>query len=308
MKYDCVIIGSGPAGLTAAIYHARADVKTVVVAGNQPGGQLTITPMVENYPGFTNGVGGFKLMMDMQTQVKNLGVEIRSGIVSEVRHQKSDVNFFEVILENGEILESKSVIVATGAKVKWLDLPREKDLIGKGVSSCATCDGMFFRDKTVAVVGGGDTACEDAAFLSKMAKKVFMIHRREEFRASIAEQEKVLNNEKIEILWNSEVKELIGENKLESIKIINNKTSEEKILPVDGLFVAVGYNPATEFLKELVDLKESGQVAVDEKMMSNMEGVFAAGDCVNVVHRQAVIAAGDGSKAALEVQNWLKHQ
>jgi thioredoxin reductase (NADPH) len=305
VKYDCVVIGSGPAGLTAAIYNARADVKTVVIAGNQPGGQLTITPMVDNYPGFPNGVGGFKLMMDIQNQVKNFGVEIKQGIVKKITDN------FVLELENGEILESKTVIVTTGAAVKWLGLPREKELIGHGVSSCATCDGMFFRDKVVAVVGGGDTACEDAEFLSKFTKKIYMIHRRDEFRASMAEQKKVIDNPKIEILWNSEVKELNGGEKLESIKIFNNKTNEEKILELDGLFVAIGYDPATNFLKGLVDLRETGQIIVDknEKLatMTNVEGIFAAGDCVNENHRQAIIAAGDGCKAALEAQKWLRN-
>ena len=305
IKYDCVIIGSGPAGLTAAIYHARADIRTIVIAGNQPGGQLTITPMVDNYPGFPNGTGGFKLMMDMQTQVKNFGVEIKQGLVCQVRQVKSSSSF-EVELENGEILETKSVIVATGAGVKWIGLDREKEMIGHGVSSCATCDGMFFRDKTVAVVGGGDTACEDAVFLSKFTKKVYMIHRREEFRASMAEQKKVFENSKIEILWNMEVKEIIGEEKVNSIKIFNNKTNEEKRLEIDGLFVAVGYSPATKFLEGLVKLKDGGQILVDEKMMTNVSGVFAAGDCVNENHRQAIIAAGEGCRAALEVQKWMK--
>ena len=307
IKCDCVIVGSGPAGLTAAIYHARADIKTIVVAGNQPGGQLIITPMVDNYPGFPNGTGGFKLMMDMQTQVKNFGVEIKNGIVNKISNDKFLMSkFFEIELENGEILETKSVIVATGAGVKWIGLDREKEMIGHGVSSCATCDGMFFRDKTVAVVGGGDTACEDAVFLSKFTKKVYMIHRREEFRASMAEQKKVFENEKIEILWNTEVKEIIGEEKVNSIKIINNKTNEEKILELDGLFVAVGYSPATKFLEGLVKLKDGGQILVNEKMMTNVEGIFAAGDCVNENHRQAIIAAGEGCRAALEVQKWLK--
>jgi len=319
IKYDCVIIGSGPAGLTAAIYHARADIKTVVVAGNQPGGQLTITPMVENYPGFPNGVGGFKLMMDTQTQVKNLGVEIKNGTVRQIQRTNPSVDkstspldkgAFNIELENGEILQSKTVMVATGAGVKWLGLPKEKELIGHGISSCATCDGMFFRDKTVAVVGGGDTACEDAVFLAKFTKKVFMIVRKEEFRASAAEQKKVLENEKIEILWNSEVKELNGEEKLESVKVLNNKTGEEKILPLDGMFVAIGYSPATKFLEGLVELRETGQIIVgkNEKLvtMTSLEGVFAAGDCVNENHRQAIIAAGEGCLAALEVQKWLK--
>lgn len=304
--YDCVIIGSGPAGLTAAIYGARANIKTIVIAGNQPGGQLTITPMVDNYPGFPSGVGGFKLMMDMQNQVKNFGVEIKQGIVKKISDS------FKIELEDGEILESKSIVVATGAKVKWLDLPEEKRLVGHGVSSCATCDGMFYRDKTVAVVGGGDTACEDAAFLTKFTKKVYMIHRREEFRASVAEQKKVLNNPKIEILWNSEVKELIGNEKLEAIKVVNNKSNEERKLEVDGLFEAIGYSPATKFLEGLVDLRESGQIIVGKnenlETMTSREGIFAAGDCVNVSHRQAIIAAGDGSKAALDAQKWVRER
>ena len=304
-KYDCIIIGSGPAGLTAAIYQARADLKTIVIAGNQPGGQLTITPMVDNFPGFPNGVGGFKLMMDIQTQVKNFGVEIKQGIVKKI------TNNFTVELENGEILETKSIIATTGAGVKWLNLPKEKELIGHGISSCATCDGAFFRDKTVAVVGGGDTACEDAAFLSRFTKKVYMIVRKEELRASAAEQDQVLTNEKIEILWNSEVKELQGEEKIEAVKIFNNKTNEEKILPLDGLFVAIGYSPATKFLEGLVELRETGQIIIGKnqyfKMMTNVEGIFAAGDCVNQHHRQAIIAAGEGCRAALEVQNWLKN-
>lgn len=301
IKYDCVIIGSGPAGLTAAIYQARADIKTIVIAGNQPGGQLTITPMVENYPGFPDGVGGFKLMMDTQNQVKKLGVEIKSGLVKKITGN------FMVELESGEILQSRTVIVTTGAGVKWLGLPKEQELIGHGISSCATCDGMFFRDKIVAVVGGGDTACEDAIFLARFTKKVLMLVRREEFRASVTEQKKVLENEKIEILWNSEVKELNGEEKLESVKVLNNKTGKETILPLDGMFVAIGYSPATKFLEGLVNLRETGQILVNEKMMTSVKGIFAAGDCVNENHRQAILAAGEGCRAALEVQNWLKH-
>ena len=317
---DTLIIGSGPAGLTAAIYNARAELKTMVIAGNQPGGQLTITTLVDNWPGFPTGTGGVKLMMDMQEQVKNLGVEILNGVVKSVSRQNPSVDestsplkerekSFFVELESGEILQSKAVIVATGAAVNWLGLPKEKELIGHGVSGCATCDGMFFRGKTVAVVGGGDTACEEASFLGKICEKVYLIHRREGFRASMAEQKKVLNNPKVEIWWNSEIKEIKGEERLESVVVLNNKTNEEKGLVLDGLFVAIGSSPATKFLEGLVDLSETGQILVGKNKeyitMASVEGIFAAGDCVNVRHKQAIVAAGEGCRAALDAESWL---
>ena len=242
----------------------------------------------------------------MQQQVKNLGVEIKNGLVKKI----SKENTFKIELDNGEMLESKAIIIATGAATKWLDLPGEKELIGHGVSGCATCDGMFFRGKTVAVIGGGDTACEEAAFLGKICEKAYLIHRREELRASVAEQKKVLNNPKVEIWWNSEVKEVTGKEKLESIKVLNNKTGEEKILPLDGLFVAIGSSPATEFLKGMVDLSETGQVLVGQNKehvtMTSVEGIFAAGDCVNIKHKQAIVAAGEGCRAALDAEKWLE--
>ncbi|MFA7301728.1 MAG: FAD-dependent oxidoreductase [Candidatus Shapirobacteria bacterium] len=318
-NFDVIIIGSGPAGLTAAIYTQRAGLSTLVLAGNMPGGQLTITTTVENYPGFAHGTGGVTLMMAMQEQVKNLGVEIRNGNVKSIK------NNFETELDNGEILKSKAVIVGTGASAKWLGLPNEMELMGKGVSGCATCDGMFFRDKTVAVVGGGAVACEDASFLSKMAKKVYLIHRRDSFRATKAEVDLVMNNQKIEIIWNTEIIELNppdpavagspsldkeGSSKLTLIKIINNKTNEEKVLPVDGLFVAIGRTPSTEFLKGVVDLKENNYVITGTNntfvSMTNIEGIFAAGDCMDEIYRQAVVAAGAGAKAAIDCEKWMK--
>jgi len=306
--FDTIIIGSGPAGLTAAIYNVRANLKTLVLGGDQPGGQLTLTTYVENYPGFANGIGGLKLMMDMQAQVKNLGVEIRSVFVKNIT--KTDV--FELEMSNGEILKSKAVIVTTGAKAKWLGLPQEQELIGKGVSACATCDGMFFRDKVVAVVGGGDVAGEDASFLAKFASKVYIIHRRDTFRMQPAIIKKIEDNPKIEIIWNSEVKEIIGEENLESISVLNNKTNKETIMPVGGLFVAIGHDPATSFVKGLVDLKEGGQIIVGKHpqflSMSSVEGVFAAGDCVDDVYRQAIIAAGDGAKAGMDAERWLEEE
>lgn len=309
--FDTLIIGSGPAGLTAAIYNSRADLKTIVIAGNQPGGQLMITTLVDNYPGFPKGIGGVKLMMDMQEQVKNLGVEIKSGVVKKISKDKFEKNkTFEIELGNGEILESKSIIIGTGAAVKWLGLANEKELIGHGVSGCATCDGMFFRNKEVAVVGGGDTACEEADFLSRFCKKVYLIHRRAELRASAAEQKKVLNNPKIELLWNNEVREIIGKEKLEKVLLFDNKDHKEKDLIIDGLFIAIGNKPATDFLKDLIVLDNNGQVLVGANpelvTMTNIEGIFAAGDCVNAKHKQAVVAAGEGCRAALNSEKWLE--
>jgi len=322
--FDVVIIGSGPAGLTAAIYAQRAGLKTLVLAGNMPGGQLTITTFVENYPGFAHGIGGVGLMMAMQEQTRNLGVEIRNGNVSRISNFQFPIskqitnNKFQVILENEEKIITKAIIVATGARARWLGLPQEMELMGKGVSGCATCDGMFFKDKIVAVVGGGAVACEDVSFLSKMAKKVYMIVRRDELRATQAEQDLVLNNEKVEILWNNEVIGLNppqspfdkGDGKLYTINIKNNKTEEEKIMPIDGLFVAIGREPSTEFLKNLIKLKDNNYIVTGEnnvyKSMTSVEGIFAAGDCMDEVYRQAIVAAGAGAKAAIDCERWMK--
>lgn len=308
-NYDTIIIGSGPAGLTAAIYNLRADLKTLVISGDQPGGQLTITTIVENYPGFPKGIGGMKLMMDTQEQVRNLGGEIRVAKVDRVERGE---NGFEINLANGEVLRTKAIIVATGAQAKWLGLPKEKELIGHGISGCATCDGMFFRDKVVAVVGGGDVAATDAEFLTKFASKLYLIHRRDILRAQIPQQKKVLNNPKIEFLWNSEVMEINGGEKLESVLIKNNKTGEEKILKIDGLFVAVGHTPATKFMEGLVELKEGGQIITGKDpnymTMTSVPGIFAAGDCVDDTYRQAIVAAGDGAKAGLDAERWIGNQ
>ena len=305
--YDSVIIGSGPAGLTAAIYNVRADLKTIVVAGNQPGGQLTITTMVDNFPGFPNGIGGVKLMMDTLEQAKNLGAEIVNALVKTIN--KNDQGFFEVTLDDDQKIIGKTVVIATGASAKWLGLPKEKKLVGHGISGCATCDGMFFRNKTVAVIGGGNTALEEAIFLSKFTNKVYLIHRRDSFRGDEIEQKKVFANEKIEVIWNSGVSEIIGSEKLEAIKIKNTIDGSEKILEVEGMFVAIGRTPATDFVKDLVELKEGGQIVVGKDLtyqtMSSIPGIFAAGDCVDEIYRQAVIAAGQGAKASIEIDKWL---
>ena len=307
--FDSIIIGSGPAGLTAAIYNIRADMKTVVIAGNQPGGQLTITTTVDNYPGFPNGTGGVKLMMDMQQQFKNLGGEIRNGLVTKVERDEKN-KLFKVSMSDNQVLETKTVIVTTGAAAKWLEIENEKELIGHGISGCATCDGMFFRQKVVAVIGGGDVACEDAEFLTKFATKVYLIHRRGELRAQVPQQKIVLNNPKIEFLWNCEVTKIEGKEKLESIKVKNNLDASEKDLVIDGLFVAIGRLPATDFVKGLVELKPTGQVVteIDKnfRSMTSCPGIFAAGDCVDEIYRQAIVAAGNGCKAGLDAERWIE--
>ncbi|MBU1117793.1 thioredoxin-disulfide reductase [Patescibacteria group bacterium] len=318
--FDTVIIGSGPAGLTAAIYNVRANLKTLVISGNTPGGQLTVTTTVDNWPGFPNGTGGIKLMMDMQQQVRNLGVEIQNDNVLKIinnqnpstpnNNQETIINF-QIELSSGKILTTKAIIVATGAGAKWLGLPKEKELIGRGISGCATCDGMFFRDKVVAVIGGGNVACEDADFLAKVCKKVYLIHRRDELRATPIEAKRILENSKIEKVWDGVVEEIVGEEKLEAVKIRNVKTGENKTLPIDGLFVAIGRIPATDFLKELVEIKENGYVVVGKNneypSMSSVPGIFAAGDCMDEVYRQAIVAAGSGAKAALDAERWLNN-
>ena len=322
--YDTVIVGSGPAGLTAAIYNVRAALKTIVIAGNQPGGQLTLTTEVDNFPGFPNGIGGVKLMMDTQQQVKNLGVTIRNNLVTKIKptpnHSLDRGGAFIVTLDNNEELISKAVIVATGARAKWLGIPKERELIGKGVSGCATCDGMFFRDKIVAVVGGGETAVEDAEFLARVAKKVYIIHRRDELRASATAQKRVLANPRIEMVWNTEVVEINSQlrvtsyelEKLQNIKIKNNKTGEEGVMEIEGLFVAIGRQPETEFIKDLVELRDEGYIVTgknqDYPTMTTMEGVFAAGDCMDSTYRQAIVAAGAGCRAALDAERWLKNR
>jgi len=307
--YDTIVIGSGPAGLTAAIYNIRADLRTIVIGGGQPGGQLTITTLVENFPGFEKGIGGLKLMMDMMNQFKNLGGQI---LIEEVVKVRKGEGGFEVELKNKDKLKSKAVIMATGARAKWLGIPGEKEFLGKGVSGCATCDGMFFRDKTVMMVGGGDVACTEANFLAKFASKVYMIHRRDELRASLVEQKRVLNNPKIEILWNTEALELTGNDKVEKVKIVNNKTNEEKVMEIDGFFVAIGHDPATGFVKDLIALKETGQIIIrggDEyHTMSSVEGIFAAGDCVDNIYRQAVVAAGMGAMAGMDAEKWIENK
>lgn len=300
--YDVIIIGSGPAGLTAAIYTTRADLKTLIIGGNKWGGQLMLTTLVENYPGFPEGIQGPELMQNMRKQAEHHGAEILDTdfVSGDFTKQKGP---FKVKTSDNEY-EAKSVIIATGADTKWLGVPGEEELIGRGVSSCAPCDAPFFRDKNVIVVGGGDSAMEEASVLTKFAKNVVLMHRGDSFRASEVMQKRVKENPKINIVLNSEIKEIIGDQKVEKVKISNNKTNEETEMQTDGVFVAIGHIPNTKVFQG-IEIDDKGFVKVADHNKTNVEGVFTAGDVHDAKYKQAVTAAGFGCAAALEAEKWL---
>ncbi|MCF7791550.1 MAG: thioredoxin-disulfide reductase [Victivallales bacterium] len=301
---NVVIIGSGPAGYTAAIYCARADLKPVVIAGQLPGGQLVQTTDIENYPGFPDAVGGVDLMMNFQKQAERFGTEVIYDSVESADFK--DKGPHKVKLGNGNEIESRAVIIATGASPKWLGLEDEKRLQSKGVSSCATCDGAFYRDVPVVVVGGGDSAMEEAGFLTKFASKVYVIHRRDKLRASKIMADRALNNKKIEFVWNSVVTAISGKDEVESVTVKNVKTEEEDEISCKAYFAALGHIPATEKFKN-INKDEKGYILLEKATSeTNLEGVFAAGDCVDGVYQQAVTAAGMGCRAALDVEKWLE--
>lgn len=309
--YDIAIIGSGPAGYSAAIYTSRAFLKTLVIAGPTLGGQLTTTTDVENFPGFPQGILGTQLVSEMKLQAERFGSEVRQCIVSGIEHAANKKYF--VIKTDGEDIQSRAVIIATGASAKSLGIPTEETYRGKGVSYCATCDGFFFRGKDVAVLGGGDTAMEEATFLTTFASHVTIIHRRDEFRASAHMLEKAKKNPKISFLTNKAVETFYGDMVLKGITLVDTKTNKKEDFPVGGVFVAIGHTPATGFLKGFVDLDEKGYVLLKEvtssmeaKTKTNIPGIFAAGDCTDPWYRQAIVAAGMGVQAALDVQKWLK--
>lgn len=308
-KVQCLIIGSGPAGYTAAIYTARANVKNVLFEGLQPGGQLTTTTTIENFPGFPNGVDGTELMMKLREQAVNVGADVRSGFVKSVDFSKRP---FVATLDGGEAIETDTVIVATGASAKYLGLADEKKYAGQGVSACATCDGFFYRKKVVAVVGGGDTACEEAHYLSNLASKVYMIVRKDHLRASAAMQQRVMEKENIEILFNTNTLGLFGENGVEGAHLIKYKgTDKEETLDIaiDGFFLAIGHQPNTALLGGQLALDEQGYIVTDKATTAtSVEGVFAAGDVADPRYRQAVAAAGTGCRAALDVEKFLAAQ
>jgi thioredoxin reductase (NADPH) len=300
--HKTLIIGSGPAGYTAAIYAARADLAPIMIAGREPGGQLMLTTDVENWPGEPDGVLGPDLMQKLKAQALRFGTEFVEDVVTEVDFSERP---FKVKTEKEEYL-AETVIVSTGASAMWLDIPGEKKLQGKGVSACATCDGFFFRDKKVIIVGGGDSAMEEAIFLTKFATEVIVFVRRDELRASKIMQKRAMDNPKISFMWNTEAKELIGEEKLEAVKIVNNKTGEESEIQADGFFVAIGHKPNTSIFEGKIDLDEKGYIKhASNSTKTNIEGVFAAGDVADSVYRQAVTAAGTGCMAALEAERYL---
>jgi thioredoxin reductase (NADPH) len=314
--HKVVILGSGPAGLTAAIYAGRADLSPLVIDGPQPGGQLTITTDVENYPGFKMGIMGPILMDEFREQAVRFGTQIVNTWIDRVDLSKRPFMLYgkesEDSTEVTTIIKADTLIISTGASAKWLGIPGEapvpEGLGGNGVSACATCDGFFFRDKPIVVVGGGDTAMEEALFLTKFASKVALIHRRHEFRASKIMQDRVLAHPKIEILWNTEVKEIMGskETGVESIRIVNSETNEESTLPTKGVFIAIGHKPNTELFKGVLDMDDVGYLTTEGRTMrTNIDGVFACGDAQDSYYRQAVTAAGTGCMAAIDAERFL---
>ncbi len=307
-KTQCLIIGSGPAGYTAAIYAARADLKPVLYQGLQPGGQLTETTDVENFPGYPEGTNGPEMMEEFKKQAEKFEADIRWGIINEVDLSKRP---FTAKTDDGKIIIADTIIIATGASARWLGLPSEAEYNGYGVSACATCDGYFYKGKDVAVVGGGDTAAEEASYLSKLCRKVYLIHRRNELRASKAMQNKVLNTSNIEVVWDHIPKEIIGETegfakKVTGVILTNVKTGEEKKIDIDGFFVAIGHKPNSDMFKDYLEMNEVGYIKTKpDSTATNIEGVFAAGDVQDHVFRQAVTAAGTGCMAAIEAERFL---
>ena len=302
-RIKCLIIGSGPAGYTAAIYAARADMKPIMIQGLQPGGQLTITTEVDNFPGYPMGTQGPEMMEDLKKQAERFGTEVRWGLVTSVDFSAAP---YKVTIDEKEIVLADSVIISTGAAAKWLGIESEQRLNGFGVSACAVCDGFFFKGQDVAIVGAGDTAAEEATYLAKLCRKVYMIVRKDDFRASKAMQHRVLNTPNLEVIFNSETKEILGEKSVSGVLIYNNKTQAERTLDVTGFFVAIGHKPNTDIFKGWIDMDEVGYIkTIPGTSKTNIPGVFAAGDAADKVYRQAVTAAGTGCMAALDAERYL---
>ncbi len=302
-KVSVLIIGSGPAGYTAAIYASRANLKPVLYQGIQPGGQLTITTEVENYPGYANGIQGPEMMIDFEKQAVRMGADIRYGIATKVDFSSQP---YKVWIDDEKIIEANAIIIATGASAKWLGIPSEQKLNGMGVSACAVCDGFFFKGKDVAIVGAGDTAAEEALYLSKLCTTVNMVVRRDQMRASKIMQDRVINTPNIIIHWNSETDEILGENRVEAVRLKNTQTGEKTEIKVSAFFVAIGHQPNSDLFKEFIDMDETGYIkTIPGTSKTNIEGVFAAGDVQDKHYRQAVTAAGTGCMAALDAERYL---
>ncbi|AWW28713.1 thioredoxin-disulfide reductase [Echinicola strongylocentroti] len=302
-KIKVLIVGSGPAGYTAAIYASRAGLSPILYTGGQPGGQLTITNDVENYPGYPDGVMGPQMMEDFKKQAERFGTDVRYGMVTAVDFTQRP---HKVTVDDKDEILADTVIISTGASAKWLGLESETRLNGKGVSACAVCDGFFFRNQKVAIVGAGDTACEEASYLANICEKVYMLIRRDEMRASQIMQKRVMSNPKIEILWNTETEEIIGEEEVSGVRVKNNNTGEEKELEVTGFFVAIGHKPNTDIFKDYLDMNAAGYIITQPgSTRTNIDGVFACGDAQDHVYRQAVTAAGTGCMSALDAERFL---
>ena len=304
---DTIIIGSGPAGYTAAIYAARADLNPVIYTGLEPGGQLTTTTEVDNFPGYPQGVDGPTMMNELKEQAERFGTKVEIDFISKVDFSKDKGGIHKLYTQNGDEIKSKTVIITTGASAKYLGLPSEQRLIGGGVSACAVCDGFFYKNQNVAIVGGGDTAIEEATYLAKICNNVTMLVRKDHFRASKAMQNRLSNYDNIKVLFNHEVIEVMGENVVDGLKIKSNLTNDVSELKITGLFIAIGHSPNTDIFKGIVDMDDSGYILTDKtSTKTNIPGVFAAGDVQDKDYRQAVTAAGTGCMAALDAERYLQ--
>ena len=304
---NTIIIGSGPAGYTAAIYAARADLNPVIYTGLEPGGQLTTTTEVDNFPGYPQGVDGPTMMNELKEQAERFGTKVEIDFISKVDFSKDKGGMHKLYTQNGDEIISKTVIISTGASAKYLGLPSEKRLIGGGVSACAVCDGFFYKNQDVAIVGGGDTAIEEATYLAKICNNVTMLVRKDHFRASKAMQNRLSNYNNIKVLFNHEVIEVMGENVVDGLKIKNNHTNDLSELEITGLFIAIGHSPNTDIFKGIVDMDDSGYILTDKiSTKTNIPGVFAAGDVQDKDYRQAITAAGTGCMAALDAERYLQ--
>ena len=305
-KIKCLIIGSGPAGYTAAIYAARADMKPIMYTGMQMGGQLTTTTEVDNFPGYPNGTDGTMMMEDLKKQAERFGTDVRFGLITKVELNKEVGGVHKVIVDESKEIEAQTIIISTGATAKYLGIESEQRLIGGGVSACATCDGFFYKGQDVVVVGAGDTAAEEATYLSNICSKVTILVRKDFMRASKAMQHRVNKTKNIEVLYNTEIDEVLGKNVVEGVRVINNQTKETSIISVTGVFIAIGHTPNTDLFKGVLDMDETGYLITKGKTTkTNLPGVFAAGDVQDKDYRQAVTAAGTGCMAALDAERYL---